>query len=133
MATSGICDHGLPQSQAVFLVPPPVSPPCLLTLGGFSHRVYITSQPPEEPDVLGGKGTPISMHAGQIDTFPTLLPHMLLLPLSGPGWLDAGSCRVPWQRGVHESASQKATKAGWVLPPPGASGSLSRLRGPKAS
>ena len=52
----------------ILIVPPPVGPPCLLTLQGFSHRVHISSQSAEQSDIFGGKGAPVPVHTSQVST-----------------------------------------------------------------
>ena len=64
----GIQYHGLSWGQAILLVSPPVSPPCLLTLWGLSHRVHISSQSAEQSDIFGGEGAPVPVHTGKVAT-----------------------------------------------------------------
>ena len=117
----GIQYHGLSWGQVILLVSPPVSPPCLLTLWGLS----IKSPSPhslQNSQMSLGQGCTCPCACMPSFHLPTLQQYRPQLLLSGPGWPGAGSCKVPWQRGVHESVLQGAAKEVWAPPPLGVSG-----------
>ena len=46
----------------------PVRLSCLLTLRGLPYQICVSSQLPEQPDILWGQGASVPVHAGQIPT-----------------------------------------------------------------